>query len=137
MTAPDRSHAGEAPSLGTWVAFAALCVGMFMAILDIQVVASSLPSIQSALNIRPDQMSWVQTSYLTAEVVAIPLTGFLTRSLTMRWLAVLAIGIFVVASIGCAVSASFAGLLFWRVIQGLAGGLLIPQVFSAGFVLFP
>ena len=126
-----------APSLATWVAFCGLCVGMFMAILDVQVVASSLPTIQSALRMRPDQMSWVQTSYLIAEVVAIPLTGFLTRALTMRWLAVLAIGIFVVASIGCAVSASFADLLFWRVIQGLAGGLLIPQVFSAGFVLFP
>jgi DHA2 family multidrug resistance protein len=43
----------EAPSLRTWAAFGAMCVGMFMAILDVQVVASSLPTIQSALEIRP------------------------------------------------------------------------------------
>jgi DHA2 family multidrug resistance protein len=110
---------------------------MFMAILDVQVVAASLPTIQSALDMRPDLMSWIQTGYLIAEVVAIPLTGYLTRTLTMRWLSVLSLAIFVVASIGCALSGSFAVLLFWRIIQGLAGGLLIPQVFAAGFVLFP
>jgi DHA2 family multidrug resistance protein len=63
-----------------------MCCGMFMAIPDVQVVATSLPTIQSALDIDPDQMSWIQTAYLIAEVVAIPLTGFLTRALTMRWL---------------------------------------------------
>jgi MFS transporter, DHA2 family, multidrug resistance protein len=125
------------PSFATWLGFSALCVGMFMAILDVQVVAASLPTIQSALDMRPDQMSWIQTSYLIAEVVAIPLTGYLTRTLTMRWLSVLSLAIFVIASLGCAFSGSFAALLFWRVIQGLAGGLLIPQVFAAGFVLFP
>jgi MFS family permease len=48
-----------------------MCVGKFMAILDVQVVATSLPTIQSALDIPPDQMSWVQTAYLIAEVVAV------------------------------------------------------------------
>jgi DHA2 family multidrug resistance protein len=110
---------------------------MFMAILDVQVVASSLPTIQAALEIRPDQMSWLQTSYLIAEVVAIPLTGLLTRALTMRWLSVATLLVFTAASIGCAWSGSLASLLAWRVVQGLAGGLLIPQVFAAGFVLFP
>ena len=68
-----------------------MCVGMFMAILDVQVVATSLPTIQHALNIAQDQMSWVQTAYLIAEIIAIPLTGFLTRMLTMRWLFVVAV----------------------------------------------
>ena len=61
-----------------------MCIGMFMAILDVQVVATSLPTIQDALEIPRDQMSWIQTGYLVAEVIAIPLTGFLTRLLTMR-----------------------------------------------------
>ena len=68
------------------IGFGMMCVGMFMAILDVQVVATSLPTIQGALAIPPDRMSWVQTAYLIAEVIAIPLTGFLTRALTMRWL---------------------------------------------------
>ncbi len=126
-----------APSLVSWAGFAAMCAGMFMAVLDIQIVAASLPTIQAELAIRPDQMSWVQTSYLIAEVVAIPLTGLLTRALTMRWLSVATIVAFTAASAGCAFSGSFEVLIFWRILQGLAGGLLIPQVFAAGFALFP
>src|ERR1700691_3110075 len=112
MNAPAQS------SLATAIGFAMMCTGMFMAILDVQVVATSLPTIQSALAIPPDQMSWVQTAYLIAEVIAIPLTGFLTRTLSMRWLFVLAIGIFTVASVGCAASDHFPMLITWRVLQG-------------------
>ena len=124
-------------TLTAWAGFAAMCTGMFMAILDIQVVATSLPTIQEALKIRQDQMSWIQTSYLIAEVIAIPLTGMLTHALTMRWLSVVTTAVFTLASIGCAYSGSFEELLVWRVVQGFAGGLLIPQVFAAGFSLFP
>jgi DHA2 family multidrug resistance protein len=62
-------------NLATWAGFAAMCLGMFKAILDVQIVVTSLPDIQGALGIPPEQMSWVQTAYLTAEVIAIPLTG--------------------------------------------------------------
>src|SRR4051812_8493491 len=120
-----------------WAGFSIMCIGMFMAILDIQVVATSLPAIRSALGIRPDEMSWVQTAYLTAEVIAIPLTGFLTRVLSMRWLFVAAVGTFTAASIGCAASGSFGALIGWRILQGFSGGTLIPAVFSAVFLLFP
>ncbi len=114
-----------------------MCIGMFMAILDVQVVATSLPTIQGALRIPRDQMSWIQTAYLIAEVIAIPLTGFLTRLLTMRWLFVVSISIFTIASIGCASSGSFSALMAWRVLQGFSGGTLIPAVFTAVFLLFP
>jgi MFS transporter, DHA2 family, multidrug resistance protein len=121
----------------TWVGFSAMCLGMFMAVLDIQVVVTSLPSIQAALRIEPTQTSWVQTAYLNAEVIAIPLTGFLTRVLSMRGLFVVAIILFTAASISCAMSAGFASLVVSRVVQGFAGGVLIPLVFSAVFLLFP
>jgi DHA2 family multidrug resistance protein len=121
----------------TWFGFVAMCVGMFMAILDVQVVATSLPTIQGALDIPQDQMSWVQTAYLIAEVIAIPLTGLLTRLLGMRRLFVIAISIFTLASAGCAASFGFNALITWRVIQGFSGGTLIPAVFSAVFLLFP
>ena len=121
----------------TWIGFAMMCVGMFMAILDIQIVATSLPTMQDALGIAPDTMSWIQTAYLIAEVIAIALTGFLTRLLGMRRLFVLAVSMFTVASLGCAASNSFGALVSWRVLQGFAGGTLIPAVFSAVFLLFP
>ena len=120
----------------TWIGFAAMCVGMFMAILDVQIVATSLPTIQGALGIQPEQMSWVQTAYLIAEVIAIPLTGLFTRTLGMRRLFVLAIIVFTLASLGCAASDSFAALVSWRVLQGFSGGTLIPAVFYAVFLLF-
>jgi DHA2 family multidrug resistance protein len=125
------------PRVATWLGFILMCLGMFMAILDIQVVATSLPSIQHALAISPDAISWIQTAYLIAEIIAIPLTGWLTRVLTLRWLFVGAIGLFTLASIGCAFSGSFAALVGFRVLQGFAGGTLIPAVFSAVFLLFP
>lgn len=117
--------------------FAMMSVGMFMAILDVQVVATSLPTIQRALDIAQDQMSWIQTAYLIAEIISIPLTGFFTRILTMRWLFCIAISAFTLASIGCAFSGSFSSLIAWRLLQGFSGGTLIPAVFSAVFLLFP
>ena len=123
--------------LPRWIGFIVLCIGMFMAILDIQVVVTSLKTIEEALHIGADLMSWVQTSYIIAEVIAIPVTALLTRVLSMRWLFVVALGVFTFASIGCALSSGFTGLLAWRVLQGFAGGVLIPLVFSAIFLLFP
>src|ERR1700754_4188210 len=123
--------------VATWFGFGLMCFGMFMAILDIQVVATSLPTIQSALKISPDRMSWIQTAYLIAEITAIPLTGWLTRVLTLRWLFVAAITLFTAASIGCALAGNFTTLISFRVVQGFAGGALIPAVFSAVFLLFP
>ena len=114
-----------------------MCLGMFMAILDIQIVATSLPTIQKSLGFASDQMVWVQTAYLTAEIVAIPLTGYLTGVLGIRWLFVAAVTLFTIASAGCAQSHSFEALIAWRVVQGFAGGTLIPAVFSAVFLLFP
>src|ERR1700744_3045826 len=96
MTSPTR----------TWIGYVAMCVGMFMAILDIQVVASSLTNIQSALHIPDDKISWIQTAYLIAEVIAIPLTGMLTRALSLRWMFVAATLGFTMASLGCAFSTS-------------------------------
>src|SRR5262245_39662188 len=127
----------EAGVQRTWPGFAAMCLGMFMAILDIQVVVTSLPVIQDALSIGADRMSWVQTAYLIAEVVAIPLTGYLTRALSMRGLFIIATSIFTLASIACAASVDFETLIASRIVQGFAGGVLIPLSFSAMFLLFP
>ena len=120
-----------------WLGFAAMCLGMFMAVLDIQVVASSLTAIQTALHIPLGQLGWIQTAYLMAEVVAIPLTGILTRALSLRLLFALASLGFVAASLACALSPSFGVLIAARVVQGFFGGMLIPSVFTAVFVLIP
>src|SRR3954454_9889962 len=67
-----------------WAGFIAMSIGMFMAVLDIQIVASSLLEIQGGLQIPLDRLGWIQTAYLSAEIVSIPLTGWITRTLSTR-----------------------------------------------------
>jgi MFS transporter, DHA2 family, multidrug resistance protein len=137
MTSAAEDQASHSVTAAIWMGFAMMCIGMFMAVLDVQVVATSLPTIQQALNIAKEQMSWIQTAYLIAEIISIPLTGFLTRVLTMRWLFIGAVSAFTLASIACAASGSFSSLIAFRILQGFSGGTLIPAVFSAVFLLFP
>ncbi len=127
----------QIPLIPRWLGFVACCVGMFMAILDIQVVVTSLAVIEKALNIGEDQMSWIQTSYLIAESIAIPMTGLLMRVFAMRRLMVMSLLAFTLASIGCAFSTGFYDLIVGRVLQGFSGGVIIPIVFSGIFLLFP
>lgn len=138
---PSSPVAAAAPTgpvdAKTWIGFGAMSVGMLLAILDIQIVASSLPDIQVGLHLALAQLSWVQTAYLMAEIVAIPLTGWLTRVLSTRGAFVASIVGFTLASIACALSTGFWSLIPARVVQGFCGGLLIPLVFSAIFLMFP
>ncbi|HXC91437.1 MAG TPA: DHA2 family efflux MFS transporter permease subunit [Stellaceae bacterium] len=120
----------------TWIGFTAMAVGMFMAILDIQIVASSLPEIQAGLGIPLDRLSWVQTAYLMAEIVAIPLTGWLTLMLSTRGAFVICVAGFTAASLACAISTGFSSLIPARLVQGFCGGALIPLVFSTIFLMF-
>src|SRR6185503_6398425 len=87
-------------------AFMAMCFGMFMAFLDIQIVSSSLSEIQAGLAASSDEIPWVQTAYLIAEVVAIPLSGFLSRALGTRTLFAIAASGFTFASLMCGLSSS-------------------------------
>ena len=135
LASPDQRI--SLPAVPRWLGFIALCLGMAMAILDIQVVVTSLPVIEKALDIGADQMSWVQTLYLIAEVIAIPLTGMLLRVFSLRRLFLGGLLAFTLASIACANSGGFAELLVGRVAQGFAGGVLIPIVFTSIFLLFP
>ena len=86
------------------LAFVAMCFGMFMAILDIQIVSASLSEIQAGLSASADEIPWVQTAYLIAEVIAIPLSGFLSRALGTRMLFAISAAGFTLASLMCGFS---------------------------------
>ncbi|HUO89819.1 MAG TPA: DHA2 family efflux MFS transporter permease subunit [Rhizomicrobium sp.] len=121
----------------TWIGFVAMCLGMGMAILDIQIVASSFTTIQASFHVTPDRLSWIQTGYLMAEVIAIPLTGWLTRALSLRWMFALATLGFTLASVACAACTSLPPFIALRVVQGFCGGMLIPGVFTSVFAMLP
>ncbi|MCO5731806.1 DHA2 family efflux MFS transporter permease subunit [Rhizobium sp. SSA_523] len=119
------------------IAFFAMVVGMFMSILDIQIVSASLSEIQAGLSAGSDEIAWVQTSYLIAEVIMIPLSGTLARILSTRVLFTLCAGGFTLASALCATATNIEQMIFYRALQGFIGGGMIPSVFAAAFTIFP
>ncbi len=119
-----------------WAGFMAMVVGMFMAILDIQIVSASITDIQAGLAASPDEAAWVQTSYLIAEIVMIPLSGWLSRLLSTRILFVASALGFTLFSALCATATSLGAMIIWRAAQGFIGGAMIPTVFATSFLLF-
>jgi len=120
-----------------WVGFIAMVFGIFMAILDIQIVASSLEQIQAGLSATQDEITWVQTAYLIAEVVIIPLSGWLARALSTRILFTVSCAGFTLMSLFCALSWDLNSMIVFRGLQGLFGGAMIPSVFAVIYTLFP
>src|SRR6516164_5415411 len=116
--------------------FVVMCIGMFMALLDIQIVASSLQDIGGGLSAAQDQISWVQTAYLIAEIIMIPLSGWLTRVFSTRWLFTLSAAGFTVASMLCGLAWSIQSMIVFRALQGLLGASMIPTVFTSSFHYF-
>ncbi len=119
------------------IAFLTMVFGMFMAILDIQIVSASLTEIQAGLAASSNEITWVQTAYLIAEVVMIPLSGFLSRALGTRILFAVSAGGFAAASLMCGLSTSINEMIIWRAIQGFIGGGMIPTVFASAYLIFP
>src|SRR3954468_3467565 len=117
--------------------FLIMVFGMFMSILDIQVVSASLQQIQAGLSASSSEVSWVQTSYLIAEVIAIPLSGFLSRALGTRLLFAISASGFTIASFLCGFASSIEQMILWRAIQGFLGAGMIPTVFASAYTVFP
>jgi DHA2 family multidrug resistance protein len=113
-----------------------MIIAMFMAVLDIQIVASSIMHIQASFSASIDEVAWVQTAYLMAEVIMIPMCSWFASTFSTRYFFTVSTLVFTLSSILCAMSSSLTQLIFFRILQGFAGGALIPTVFSSIFTLF-
>jgi DHA2 family multidrug resistance protein len=131
------SVGGSAVPLRVWLGYLAMVLGNFMAVLDIQIVASSINELQAGLSASADEIQWIQTSYLIAEVIAIPLSGYLSRLLSTRIYYTLSAAGFTLASVACAFSWNLGSMVVFRILQGFLGGGMIPTVFAALYILFP
>ncbi|MGH6751614.1 MAG: MFS transporter, partial [Bradyrhizobium sp.] len=118
-------------------AFLIMVFGMFMSILDIQIVSASLADIQAGLSASSSEVSWVQTSYLIAEVIAIPLSGFLSRAFGTRLLFAMSAFGFTIASFFCGFASTIEQMILWRALQGFLGAGMIPTVFASAYTVFP
>jgi MFS transporter, DHA2 family, multidrug resistance protein len=134
--APSYPKPGTRESLLLNIGFFSMVIGMFMAILDIQIVASSIQQIQAGVAASADEIAWIQTSYLIAEVIGIPLSGLLNRALSMRRLFVFSAIGFTASSVLCALAWDLDSLIVFRCIQGFLGAAMIPTTMAAAFSLF-
>lgn len=118
-------------------AFVIMVFGMFMSILDIQIVSASLSEIQAGLSASSSEVSWVQTAYLIAEVIAIPLSGFLSRAFGTRLLFAISAAGFTISSFLCGFASTIEEMIVWRALQGFLGAGMIPTVFASAHTIFP
>ena len=131
---PDNPQA--MPRNTKFLIFGIMAFGQFMALLDIQIVAASLNDIQAGLSAGPDEVSWVQTAYLMAELVMIPFSAFLAQAMSTRWLFACSAGLFTLSSVMCGLAWNIESMIAFRALQGFTGGAMVPTVFSVGFTLF-
>jgi len=144
---PDSGRAKAPAYLGSdgeavdWVkiflGFGGMVLGQFMAMLDIQIVASSLVQIQAGIGATSDEISWVQTIYLLAEVVIMPLTAYLTKMWGTRSFYVIAVIGFMVTSVATGLSTSVGVMIVFRALQGIFAGAMIPPIFATAMTVFP
>ena len=124
-------------SLGAKVlAFSVMCVGFFIALLDIQIVSASLAEIGGGLSAGPDEIAWVQTSYLIAEIIVIPLSAWLSRVISTRWLFCFSAIGFTITSLFCGWAWDIQSMIIFRALQGFLGGSMIPTVYTTAFFYF-
>jgi len=133
--APETAPHPE-PTLKDWLGVLAMVCGQFMAIMDVQIVTSSLTQIQGGLSASPDEISWVQTAYLIADVVMVPLSGTLSRLFSTRVVFVTAALGFTGASALCATATNLDQMILYRALQGACGGSLTPLVFPVIYTKF-
>ena len=131
VVAPDTL-----PTAAKVLAFGVMSVGFFIALLDIQIVSASLRDIGGGLSAGTDETAWVQTSYLIAEIIVIPLSGWLSRVMSTRWLFSASAAGFTLTSLLCGWAWDIHSMIAFRALQGFLGGSMIPTVFTSAFAYF-
>jgi MFS transporter, DHA2 family, multidrug resistance protein len=136
-TQPAAVPASSAVSARTWIAVIGATLGAFMAVLNIQIVNASLADIQGAIGAGIDDGGWISTSYLIAEIVVIPLSGWLAHVFSVRLYLLTNAVLFLVLSAACALAQDLPQMIALRAVQGFTGGVLIPMAFTLIITLLP
>src|SRR5215475_6912733 len=135
--APTASPAAPAVSARTWLAVIGATLGAFVAVLNIQIVNASLADIQGGIGAGIDDGGWISTSYLIAEIVVIPLSGWLAQAFSVRIYLLTNAFLFLVFSAACALAQDLPQMIALRAVQGFTGGVLIPMAFTLIITLLP
>src|SRR4051794_25291909 len=135
----SKENAASTPviPLRNWVAVFGSTLGAFMAVLNIQIVNASLADIQGAIGAGIDDGGWISTAYLVAEIIVIPLTGWLAQVFSIRLYLLVNAVLFLFFSVACAFAANLEQMIVLRALQGFSGGVLIPMAFTIIITLLP
>lgn len=116
----------EKADAAAWMAVAAGTLGALMATLDASIVNAALPTIQGEIGASGTEGTWIATGYLIAEIIMIPLSGWLARLLGLRTFLLAVAVLFTGFSVVCGLSTSLGMMLAGRIGQGITGGAMIP-----------
>jgi EmrB/QacA subfamily drug resistance transporter len=125
------------PDPRRWIALAVLLLASFMNLMDVTIVNVALPSMQQNLGASPSQIEWVVAAYILAFALGLLPFGRLGDIVGRRGMFVVGVGLFTLASALCGLAPSIEVLIGARVLQGLAGAIMTPQVLAIATVIFP
>ncbi|KWV59022.1 disulfide bond formation protein DsbA [Bradyrhizobium macuxiense] len=137
LKTPQATPTAPATSTKTWIAVIGANLGAFMAVLNIQIVNASLADVQGAIGAGIDDGGWISTSYLIAEIIVIPLSGWLAQVFSVRKYLLVNAFLFLVFSAACALAQDLPQMIVLRAVQGFSGGVLIPMAFTLIITLLP
>src|SRR5512147_934021 len=120
------SPAPGQPSVNPWIVAISVMFGTFMEVLDTTVVNVSLPHIAGSMSATVEEATWVLTSYLVANAIILPMTGWLASQLGRKRLLMLSVTGFTLASFLCGAAPNLTSLVAFRILQGATGGALQP-----------
>jgi MFS transporter, DHA2 family, multidrug resistance protein len=124
-------------AVNPWIVTLSIMTATFMEVLDTTVVNVAIPHISGSLAASLDEGTWVVTSYLVANAVILPMSGWLARYFGRKKLLLICVAGFTVTSLLCGLASSLSGLIFFRVLQGLTGGGLQPLAQAILLETFP
>ena len=122
---PEAKSSNPA-GVNPWIIAIAVMLSTFLEVLDTSVVNVSLPHIAGSLSATVDEATWVLTSYLVANAIVLPITGWLSNYFGRKRLLMTAVTGFTLASFLCGIAPSLPLLVFFRILQGASGGCLQP-----------
>jgi DHA2 family multidrug resistance protein len=124
----DNEETPEAKIFSPWIVAMVVTIGTFMEVLDTSIANVALPHIAGGLSASLDEGAWVLTSYLVANAVVLPISGWLSSIMGRRNYYLTSVLLFTVFSAACGFAPTLGALVIFRVLQGLAGGGLQPSV---------
>lgn len=133
----ERNDVEARPAPHPWIVAISVMFGTFMVVLDTTVVNVSLPHIAGSLSSSIEETTWALTSYLAANAIILPITGWLANFVGRRRLLLLSVAGFTAASVMCGLATSLPFLILWRVVQGMTGGVMQPLSQAIMLEAFP